>query len=142
MLAFALAALTASPLPAKERPRARASTDALIKPVLALKVGDAVCFSGTFNGLKVNVWDYSKAKLVPVPGLFRFGEQVTRPEPYVHVGQELITMSLLLSRDERERESWDEMHDFRLKIWLLRRPLAASGCRRMSVDADRQSTRW
>jgi len=97
--------------------------------LLAKKVGDAVCFSGTFKNLRVNVWDYAKAKAVPVPGLFRFGEQVMRPEPHVYVDQSLTAMTLLLSRDEREHEHWDEMHVFRLSISLegWPAPLQAAG---------------
>lgn len=112
------AALAASPVLAQQRNFKRSAVDLPIKPVLARKVGDAVCFSGTFEGLKINVWDYSKAKPMPVPGLFRFGEQVMRSEPYVYVDQRLTAMTLLLSRHGREHEHWDEMHDFRLNIAL------------------------
>lgn len=111
-------ALIVSPVPAQQRNPKGTAVDLLIKPLLARKVGDAVCFSGTFEGLKTNVWDYSRAKPVPVPGLFRFGEQVMRPEPYVYVDQSLTAMTLLLSRDGRAHEHWDEMHDFRLSISL------------------------
>src|SRR5262249_47623276 len=74
--------------------------------------------------LKVNVWDYTKTKTVPVPGLFRFGKQVTRPEPFVHVNQELTRTTLLLLHDDRElskegvTDFFDEMHDFRLRVSL------------------------
>ena len=103
--------------------------DALIKSVLAPKIGDAVCFAGTFEGQKVNVWDYAKAKPVPVPGVFQFGKQVMRPEPHVYVDQALTAMTLLVGRDEREHETWDEMHDFTMSISLQGWPgtLDASG---------------
>src|SRR5262249_26771442 len=96
----------------------------LINALLAPKVGDTVCFSGIFQGLKVNIWDYSNVKQVPVPKLFRFGEQVTRPEPYVHVDQELTAMTLLLKHSEREVQyephasTQEETHDFQLTISL------------------------
>jgi hypothetical protein len=106
-----------------------------IKGVLAQSIGDAVCFSGSFRRLKVNVWDYTKTKIVPVPGLFRFGEQVTRPEPFVHVNQKLTRMTLLLLHDERElskegvTDYFDQMHDFCLRISLKGwpNPLNAEG---------------
>jgi hypothetical protein len=100
-------------------PAARAQTqDSLIKPLLAAKVGDAVCFTGTFDGPKVDISDYEKSKLVPVPGLFRFGEPVMRPQPQVHAGQQLKAMTLVLSHDGRQHQDWDEMHDFYLEIAL------------------------
>jgi hypothetical protein len=111
------------------------SKDGAIKGVLAQSIGDAVCFSGSFRRLRVNVWDYTKTKTVPVPGLFRFGQQVTRPEPFVHVNQKLTRMTLLLLHDERElskegiTDYFDEMHDFRLRISLKGwpKPLHAEG---------------
>lgn len=89
-----------------------------IRPLLAAETGGAVCFHGAFTDLKVNVWDYAKAKQVPVPGLFRFGEQVTRPEPLVHEGQEVRSMTLVLEHDGRQHEHWDELHTFRLAVSL------------------------
>lgn len=123
-----VAALAAGPLCADE-PTPVAGDDTLIKPLLAQKIDDAVCFSGDFAGLKVNVWDYSKSKQVPVPGLFRFGEQVMRPEPAVYADQELTAMTLLIYRDDREHSDWDEMHDFRLMISFKgwEKPLEAAG---------------
>jgi hypothetical protein len=106
------------PAAAKESPAANMGPDGMVKDLLAQHVGGAVCFTGSFAGRAVNVWDYSKAKQVPVPGLFQFGKQVTRPEPAVSVNQEVMSLTLLLSRDGRKHESWDEMHDFRLKITL------------------------
>jgi hypothetical protein len=67
-----------------------------IKGVLAQSIGDAVCFFGSFRRLKVNVWDYTKTGTVPVPGLFQFGKRVTRPEPFFHVNQKLMRMTLLM----------------------------------------------
>jgi hypothetical protein len=72
---------------------------------------------------------------VPVPELFRFGEQVTRPEPLVHVDQELTRMTLLILHDDRELHKegvtnfFDEMHDFRLRVSLKGwpEPLNAAG---------------
>jgi len=54
---------------------------------------------------------------------------VMRPEPYVHVDQTLTAMTLLVERDEREHETWDEMHDFTMSISLQGWPqtLDASG---------------
>lgn len=120
-------ALTAAPVAANQRAHVVQTRDQLIKPLLATKVGNAVCFSGTFKGAKVNVWDYSKSKLVPVPGLIQFGEPVMRPEPHVYVGQELRSMVLVLEHDRHE--DWDEMHDFRLQITLKdwKAPLQAAG---------------
>jgi hypothetical protein len=111
------------------------SKDGAIKGVLAQSIGDAVCFSGSFRRPKVNVWDYTKTKTVPVPGLFQFGKQVTRPEPFVHVNQKLTRMTLLLLHDERElskegvTDFFDEMHDFSLRISLTGwpKPLTAKG---------------
>lgn len=124
------AALAASPALAKKRQQTRPPEDAVIEPLLAQKVGDAVCFAGTFAGLEVNVWDYSKAKQVPVAGLFRFGAQVTRPEPFVHVGQQLTAMTLLLTHEEREvqyephKSVREATHDFRLRVSLQGWPAA------------------
>ena len=118
VIGLATAALVALPLSADDRAPAAVGADDLIKPLLAQKVDDAVCFAGTFEGLKVNVWDYGKSKQVPVPGYFRFGEQVMRPEPAVYADQELTDMTLLIFRDEREHPTWDEMHDFRVEIAL------------------------
>lgn len=103
--------------------------DTLIKPLLAQDVDAVTCFAGKFTDKTVNVWDYGRSKMVPVPGLFRSGEQVMRPEPHVDVGQHLTTMTLLLTRDDREHESWDEMHDFRLRISLKgwSKPLESAG---------------
>ena len=89
-----------------------------IKHLLAKKVGEAVCFTGQSTGLSVNVWDYAKAKQVPVPGLFRFGEPVMRPEPAVYSDQEVTSLTVLLYRDGRQHESYDEMHDFELQVTL------------------------
>jgi hypothetical protein len=114
---------------ARKRTPASHTADALMRPLLAKKVGGAVCFSGTFENSKVNIWDYAKAKPVPVPGLFRFGEQVMRPEPHVYVDQRLTAMTLLLHHDERTHEHWDEMHVFQLQISLQDwpSPLKAAG---------------
>jgi hypothetical protein len=100
-----------------------------IKDLLAKKVDEAVCFTGNFTGLRVNVWDYAKAKQVPVPGLFRFGEQVMRPEPAVYPDQEVTSLTVLLYRDDRQHESYDEMHDFELQVTLngWGHPLRAAG---------------
>jgi hypothetical protein len=100
-----------------------------IKELLAKKVGEAVCFKGRFTGLRVNVWDYAKAKQVPVPGLFRFGEQVMRPEPAVYPDQEVTSLTVLLYRDGRRHECYDEMHDFKLLVTLngWAQPLRAAG---------------
>lgn len=126
--AVCLAVTLAAGYVSAERP-AGAATNTLIKPLLAKKAGEAVCFSGIFDDQKVNVWDYAKAKQVPVPGLFKFGEQVMRPEPFVHVDQPLTAMTLMLQRDGREHEHWDEMHVFRLRISLAGwpTPLRAAG---------------
>jgi hypothetical protein len=112
------AALSVTPAFAEAPQQSSLPPDALIKSVLAKKAGDAVCFAGTFDGQKVNVWDYDKGKPVPVPGVFQFGKQVMRPEPYVYVDQPLTAMTLLVGRDEREHETWDEMHDFTMSISL------------------------
>jgi hypothetical protein len=126
---YAAVVAYASPVEANRRRQTAPGADTLIKGVLAPKVDDAVCFAGGFEGLAVNVWDYDKAVPEPVPGVFRFGEQATRPRPHVYANQELTRMTLLLYRDDREHESWDEMHDFRMRISLLGWPdqLGAAG---------------
>lgn len=105
---------------------ARAADDAapasdpasLIRPLLATRIGRAVCFEGRFEGLKVNLLDYSRTNAAPAPKLVIDGNEVTRPNPYVHADQELTAMTLLVHRDGRVHESWDEMHDFRLAFDL------------------------
>jgi hypothetical protein len=84
IILFALAlAVIGPPGPSQAQKQAGAN----IKPLLASR--SAARFASREHSRKVNVWDYSKSKSVPVPGLFQFGEQVMRPQPYVHVGQQL-----------------------------------------------------
>jgi hypothetical protein len=89
-----------------------------IKELLGAKVGETVCFAGTFKDRKINLWDYAKARQVPVPGLFQFGKPVTRAEPAVYVDRELLSLTILIARGDRKHESYDEIHDFRLKATL------------------------
>jgi hypothetical protein len=57
-------------------------------------------------------------KQVPVPGLLRFGEPVMRPEPAVYPDEEVTSLTVLLYRDDRGHESYDEMHNFELRVTL------------------------
>ena len=76
-----------------------------IRPLLADKVGDAVCFEGSFEGLKVDVRNYGRSEMEPVPGLSRFGKQVMRPRPALDKDQELRSMTLVVSRDDGGAEA-------------------------------------
>lgn len=101
----------------------------LIRPLLAPAPGGSVCFGGSFRGLAVNVWDYGRGSLVPVPGSTRFGKPVLRTEPFVHREQPLTGMMLQLEHSDLAYPAWDEMHLFRLEVRLegWARPFRAAG---------------
>lgn len=110
-----------------------------IHDLLPREADETICFTGSFKGHKVNVWDFSKAKQVPVPGLFEFGKQVTRTEPAISTGQEVSSLTVLVRRSSLEQKPGDELHGFRLKVTLKsrREPLYSAGeCLWKALDGN------
>ena len=71
--------------------------------------------------------------LVPVPGLFRIGDQVTRsntlhPREPGADNQVAARLRGARARARDEHEPWDAMHEFRLKVWprLYKREVCAA----------------
>jgi hypothetical protein len=74
-----------------------ASSASAIKSILPRTIGEEVCYAGTFVKHTLDVADWSRAKLAPVPGVVTAGTQAMRNEPVVQPGMEVTGLTLLLT---------------------------------------------
>ena len=87
--------------------------NALIAPLLPVGEHQSACFRGDFEGLRMNVEDWSKARLEPTTKLSPDGQPYMRPVPPVLKDQAIRSFTLQLVHDTRTAD-YDWIYNFRL----------------------------
>lgn len=104
-------ASNAAATPATAAPSAPAAPGTLMLDLLPRRLNRSVCLTGTFSGQAVEMEDWRNPGHEPVPGVFRFGEQVMRPVPLTKPDQTVAAMTLSLTYDDRKAD-YDWIYNF------------------------------
>ena len=94
------------------------------------RIGQEICFSGTFNGQTVDMEDWSHISHEVVPGVFVAGEPAIRPVPRALPAQDISNLRLHLTyHNKRRDESWSYFFTLMVESKSLGKTLfARSGC--------------
>jgi len=112
-----------------------------IKPIIPhRKLGDEVCFSGTFSGQTVDMEDWANTTTEPVPDLLVGGKPATRPVPAALPNQDVSRIDLHLRYHARkENGAFDLAFIVKADSKSLNKDLfARSGCTWSGWDGEKE----